>query len=65
MKRKPTPTSCFHPFEYRISAITYLVSRTNTYPIYKDEKPREAENITEVSAQPAIYTTTSYKTVQT
>jgi hypothetical protein len=39
-----------------------LISRTNTYPIYKNEKQREAETITEVSAQPATYTTTSYKT---
>ena len=62
MNRKPTPTSCFSHFEYRISAITYLISRTNTYPIYKNEKQREAETITEASAQPAIYTTTSYKT---
>ena len=50
MNKKSTPTSCFHPFECRISAITYLISRTTTYPIYKNEKLREAETITEVSA---------------
>jgi hypothetical protein len=58
MNREPNPISCFHPFEYKISAITYLISRTNTstYPIYKDDKQREVETITAVSAQQAIYT---------
>jgi hypothetical protein len=47
MKRKPEqrdiiiPNDSWHPYEYKIASINYLMNKVNTYPITNEAKTRE------------------------
>jgi hypothetical protein len=39
------PKDSCHPYERKISAINYLISRVNTYPLTKEAKKKEISTI--------------------